>query len=586
MLASTAGSVRAPLRALTATSGATAALLGRPEGTFLRPAARSPACGGEGRLSLPRRTYATQRDETGKTGGSSPLPSASTTPKPRVSVSGTTVSAGARPPRVQTVFVILCSLGLLATAYGVYEYSQSFQTWPRELREDLRAALHARNRGDVKHAKVAFAKVLAAARRMVPAPSQEGAEGSGPLGSKATLKTTGIAIAYAAMLEREGELLEAYKVYSDALDEILLRGSFDPSLASDEKEGQGQSQGAGAGAGEPGTQSVRERAQARARYERVRSPEERMRAVAIAQRLGDLALRAEVRDALVNAGAWGAEPAEEHLQWSVEELLRLVVPASGSAAKMAAAGGQGKDADGTAWLTELELPKWVTRTDVGASLEALGAFYASRNNIEYAVPLFLQALALLLPPSSPLSASAGGPVPEQTLASKLAAGGDRRAPPTTAERCHAGVLMNNLAQLFVQVPESSPLRRAGLDSPTSSASDSVGPLGQGLAWASRGLDVVQTAQAGCGWVNSARDGVGVSLVSTGDTELDLVRAECARAQVTLLYNLGQISEMAKDLPSARRYFQRAYTEAERYGFRDARSRSAQGLSRLERARKA
>jgi len=451
---------------------------------------------------------------------------------------------------------------VLATAYGVYEYSQSFKTWPRELRDDLRQALHARNRGDIKQASTHFQRVLAAARALAP---------SGKLGTRDVgLKTSGIAIAWGAMLEGEGEWVEAYAVYADALDEILLRGNYDPALLASESKSSASSSS---------TTS--------ASYADVRSPAERMRAVAIAQRLGDLALRPEVRDHLVNSGEWERDPAEVHLSWSVEELLRLVVPRDGTRKPLVQALRRGSDGAGASpaqeneeeggiRLADLHLPPWVTATDLGASLEALGAFYATRGQIDYAVPLFLQALSLLLPPTSSSSSSTTTTTSaEESLGSRLAKLSDRTAP-TVAERCHAGVLMNNLAQLFVQVSEDSPLR----GSP--SINTAINPVDQGRAWANRGLDVVQTAQASCGWVNSAQAGNGLTLKSTGDDRQDFVRAECARAQVTLLYNLGSINELAGDVPVARRYFQRAYTEADRYGFRDARSRSAQGLSRLER----
>ncbi|KAK0548941.1 hypothetical protein OC845_003352 [Tilletia horrida] len=455
-------------------------------------------------------------------------------------------------PKVGTTFYILSSLGLAATSYGVYQYYQSFNTWPRELREPLRNALLARDRGDIKRARAGFEDVLKKARALLAEAEQQPGSSleTTVLGKNPTLKTSGIAIAYAAMLEREGELDEAYRVYEDALDEILLQGNYDSSLSDPAASSQSKS------------------------YRDLRSAEERMRAVAIAQRLGDLALRPVVRDQLVNAGQFQVDPAEQHLRWSVEELLRLVVPRDGQKTAPSPLSSNGKDKhnadqDGIL-LSDLKLPAWVSSTDLGASLEALGGYYASKEKIEYAVPLFLQALALLLPPNP----GAGG---EETLASKLA--GTKRSPPTVGERCHAGVIMNNLAQLFVQVSESSPLRQ-----PSSSNTPSVGPLEQGTAWANRGLDIVQSAQASCGWVNSAEKGVGVTLKSTGDEDEDRVRAECARAQVTLLYNLGLINEMSKNVPGARRYLQRAYAEAERYGFRDARTRCAQALARLERAR--
>lgn len=47
---------------------------------------------------------------------------------------------------------------------------------------------------------------------------------------------------------------------------------------------------------------------------------------------------------------------------------------------------------------ELDLPPWVGKNDLGATLEALGNFYAGKRNVEYAMPLYLQSISLLLPP--------------------------------------------------------------------------------------------------------------------------------------------------------------------------------------------
>ena len=49
---------------------------------------------------------------------------------------------------------------------------------------------------------------------------------------------------------------------------------------------------------------------------------------------------------------------------------------------------------------ELELPAWVGKADMGATLEALGNLYAARGDVEYAMPLYLQSISLLVPPPS------------------------------------------------------------------------------------------------------------------------------------------------------------------------------------------
>lgn len=47
-------------------------------------------------------------------------------------------------------------MGALATATGLYIYYDSFNTWPPELRDDLRAAIKAQRAGEHRKAKAAF----------------------------------------------------------------------------------------------------------------------------------------------------------------------------------------------------------------------------------------------------------------------------------------------------------------------------------------------------------------------------------------------------------------------------------------------
>ncbi len=87
--------------------------------------------------------------------------------------------------------------------------------------------------------------------------------------------------------------------------------------------------------------------------------EERLRAVSIGQKLGEMADTYQLGD----------EEEERWLTWSVEEVLKLAKD-NGSPRL------GGKSEDSHSVLSDLELPKWVSVTDIGAPLEALGAFYA------------------------------------------------------------------------------------------------------------------------------------------------------------------------------------------------------------------
>lgn len=92
-----------------------------------------------------------------------------------------------------------------------------------------------------------------------------------------------------------------------------------------------------------------------------------------------------------------------------EEVLRL-----------ASSGTSTKKTPGEAGILvgEMDLPSWVTKTDIGATLESLGNLYARKGNVEYAMPLYLQSISLLMPPPSA-----------------------RKEEPSTEEKCHAATIV-------------------------------------------------------------------------------------------------------------------------------------------------
>lgn len=96
---------------------------------------------------------------------------------------------------------------------------------------------------------------------------------------------------------------------------------------------------------------------------------ERMRAVAIAHKLGEMA---EIYQQ-------GPEEAEPWLTFAVEETLRVVKEESD--AKKGKGAGVPEGEVGS-MLAELDLPQWVQKTDVVAPLEALGRFYAREGKNE------------------------------------------------------------------------------------------------------------------------------------------------------------------------------------------------------------
>jgi tetratricopeptide (TPR) repeat protein len=309
------------------------------------------------------------------------------------------------------------------------------------------------------------------------------------------LKISGISIALGSFLEEQGNLVEAYKVYQDSL------------------------------------QYVKENAVL---------PEERLRAVSLAQKCGDLAGIKEVTQGLTGSIILQEEStslAEEHLRWSVEELLRMAVPDQERAKALS-------NPDSALMLADLELPPWISGATLGASLEALGQLYASEKRSEYAIPLYIQSINLLMPANKE----------------------SRKRDPTVSERCQTGILMNNIAQLLVDADKSSV------------------KVDEASTWAVKGLDIVAYALRGTGW--DGKEGKGFKKIEgTDEARTNQVKGLCWTAEVALLCNLAEMARIKKDDCKAREIYQKVYVKADRYGMREVRNRAAQALSELERSAK-
>jgi tetratricopeptide (TPR) repeat protein len=313
------------------------------------------------------------------------------------------------------------------------------------------------------------------------------------LGEMALLKVSGISIALGSLLEEQGKLNEAYVIFSDSLRQVREKGS---------------------------------------------SPEERMRAVALAQRCGDLASIEEVSQLLsdtVPTLADSSSLAEDHLRWSVEELLRLTVSDTDRSEALS-------NPESPLILADLDLPPWISGATLGASLEALGQLYASQGRSEYAIPLYVQAINLLMPANK----------------------ASRTRDPTVSERCRTGILMNNIAHLLIDADKSS----AKVDEATT--------------WALKGLDIVGFALRGARWDGKKGKGF-TNVVASDEARTNEVKGQCWNAEVALLSNLGEMARLKKDDCKARDMFQRTYMKADMYGMREYRSRAAQALSELERS---
>ncbi|KAE9390603.1 hypothetical protein BT96DRAFT_1002119 [Gymnopus androsaceus JB14] len=182
--------------------------------------------------------------------------------------------------------------GFALSGYGGFVLYKTLTMWPPEVRSDLKDAVRAKYAGDFETSERYFHRAWNTIQTL-PIES---------LDTQPYLKITGIAVVLADVLENSNKLTRAYEVYIQAL-EILQKGEVNKTLTGPE----------------------------------------RLRAVAISSKLGELA-----------------------------QVLKL---------------------------PKTEAEKWLVWTDIGAPLEALGSFYAEAGRIDYAMSLYLQAISLLIPPA-------------------------------------------------------------------------------------------------------------------------------------------------------------------------------------------
>jgi len=239
---------------------------------------------------------------------------------------------------------------------------------------------------------------------------------------------------------------------------------------------------------------------------------DRVRAAALAFKLAEMAEEYSQPEA----------EEEKWLVYAVEELLRVLrdtqsrMPA-GSDASVGSVNGHGDQT--TLDLAELELPRWVSRDDVVAPLERLGAFYNRTGKQEYAVPLYLSALSILLPPNS-----------HQT---------------SSETKCQGAHIMNSLASSLAQAASPSPER-----------------LSQAETWAKKAIAVVDAAKA-----------------SEKDSE---VLQQCNGVLVAALFNMGSLKEMAGSPSDARDWYLASHVQASSIKMREGVLEAEQALRRLGR----
>ncbi|QDS68281.1 hypothetical protein FKW77_010645 [Venturia effusa] len=182
---------------------------------------------------------------------------------------------------------------------------------------------------------------------------------------------------------------------------------------------------------------------------------------------------------------------------------------------------------------------WKTDEEMGASFEALGHLYDSKDKHHLSAPLFLNALSLC-PPKS----------------------------------CHSVILMNNLATSIAQqrpppsftnpTPERSRTDAKSLLKPKPPASTQPRePMpspadyrAQATLWAKNALHLSQ------------------SIKPPDRTE------ECDIGCAAATHNLGEFAEMAGDLATATKYYREAESLAKAVGFEDGTRNAREGLERV------
>ncbi|KAI7900752.1 uncharacterized protein BX663DRAFT_438647 [Cokeromyces recurvatus] len=304
-----------------------------------------------------------------------------------------TTTARAQTPaqviRIPSLPVILISTGLVCLGLGLYEYYTSdIQKFPAAVRQALRKGLYYEQHS--KDDKLALKYFKEALQLALASPELE--RNGAPL--------TGIMIQLGSLQERMGQLSEARQTLIMALRHLV--GTVDQPLSI---------------------------TQPQAFFSRLSSlePLEQKKVIGIAQKLGDIALAMQ-RD----------EEAELWYVGSVEHLLKIA-STTGTSYEEVEDDNDDRSSKNNGMFDKEHMPDWLTSTDVGAALEALGGFYASRNKPILAIHLYLKALSL-----------------------------------NDIKSCQSVVLMNNLAESY----------------------SNMGQYEEAKMWAQKGLDLAQNPNTG------------------------------------------------------------------------------------------
>ncbi|KIO16749.1 hypothetical protein M407DRAFT_33591 [Tulasnella calospora MUT 4182] len=271
-----------------------------------------------------------------------------------------------------TLFSVMMAIGALGIGYGIYEMYAIMGMWPKEVRNDLRVAVRAKQKEDWRTAASYFERAYGTAIALPDPPASFGAD--------YIIKISAIALSLADVLESAGELPKAYSVYGSAFAD-LTHGLPSPSESSTSLEA-----------------------------------DQRTRAIGTALKM------AELGEQILHVRALGRAPAdsdygpadeaevEEKLDWALTEALRLRSASAKSTDK-----GKEKEND------TLNLPRWVEGVDLTSTMERVADYYSRKGKVEYAVPLYVHAISTLLPPPNATTSGLFSSTPSPSIGDRCKA---------------------------------------------------------------------------------------------------------------------------------------------------------------------
>ncbi|KAJ2965088.1 hypothetical protein NQZ79_g204 [Umbelopsis isabellina] len=283
--------------------------------------------------------------------------------KPHFQSFATYTNQPSRSIRIPPLPIALTVFGFGCLSMGLYQYFWSdIQKYPVPVRQALRKALYYENYGNDPSLAIDYYK-----QALEIALESEHLENNSP-------HVTGIMIQYGTLLETEGKTKQARDVLTTCLGYLL----------------------------NVGTANVADKISSIDLSSISLSGTDRTKVLGIAQKLGDLSV--EVKD---------DEAAEKWFSWSVEQMFKSTLPKESNS---------GMELEPKEKLFNAEnMPEWLTKSDVGAAMEALAAFYAEKGKYQFALPLYLRVLSLY---------------------------------PDLRQSCHASVLMCNVAEDGIEIAKN------------------------------------------------------------------------------------------------------------------------------------